>query len=87
MPKDKLKRKRVPNKYWPDIQARYNAIHGTDLNLNALRVRACREDVTVLEAIADVVEEKQQQAIKDSERVEAKLRKVNMLESNAKEVI
>ncbi|NTW89130.1 MAG: hypothetical protein HGB26_08490 [Desulfobulbaceae bacterium] len=87
MPQHKIKRKRVPHNYWPEIRTRYNATHCTNLSINALRVRACRDDVTVLEVVAEVVAEKQQEAIKDAERVEAKLRKVNMLESNAQEVI
>lgn len=82
MPHQKIKRKRVPCGYWPDIQVRYNAIHNTDLSVNALRVRACRDDVTVLEVLAEFIEKKQQEAIQDSERVEAKLKKANMIKTN-----
>jgi hypothetical protein len=80
MPLHKIKRKRVPHNYWPEIQVRYNAMHCTNLSVNALRVRACRDDVTVLEAVAEVITEKQQEAMRDAERVEAKLKKANMLE-------
>lgn len=79
MPQENHKRKRIPYNYWPEIQNRYNATHCKNLSINALRIRACRDDVKVLEVVAEVVDEKQQEAISDAQRVEAKLIRANMI--------
>jgi hypothetical protein len=79
MQQEKLKRKRVPHNFWPDIQARYNSTYSKNSSINSLRQKACRNDLQVLEVIAEVIEEKQQKALIDAQRVEAKLLSANMI--------
>jgi|WetSurMetagenome_2_1015567.scaffolds.fasta_scaffold229762_3 hypothetical protein len=77
--KEKLKRKRVPNNYWQDIQARYNTTYSKSSSISALQTAAWRGDLKILEIIADVVQEKQQKAISEAQRIEAKLISANMI--------
>mgnify|MGYP001810493894 CR=1 FL=1 len=79
MTQEKLKRKRVPNNYWPDIQARYNATYSKNSSIRALQTAAWRGDLKILEVIADVVQEKQQEAAAEAQRIESKLIRANMI--------
>ena len=76
----KINRKRVPYRYWPDIQERYNKTYNTSLTINALRGRLHRnDDLKILEVIADVVQEKKQEAAVEAQRIESKLLSANMI--------
>jgi hypothetical protein len=76
---EKLKRKRIPKNFWPDIQARYNSTYIKNTSINALRTAAWRGDLKILEVIADVVQEKQQEAHAEAQRIAAKLVSANMI--------
>ena len=76
---EKIKRKRIPNNYWQDIQARYNNTYSKSSSISALQTAAWRGDLKILEVIADVVQEKQQEANAEAQRIAAKLVSANMI--------
>jgi hypothetical protein len=76
---EKLKRKRIPNNYWQDIQARYNTTYSKSSSISALQTAAWRGDLKILEIIADVVQEKQLEAHAEAQRIAAKLVSANMI--------